>query len=88
MVSSKELNKNVRGGYYMSFNYSKLKGRIIEKYGTQRNFAREMNLSEKTLSSKLKNITSWKNDDISRACDLLEIPMEEIPVYFFEVEVQ
>lgn len=72
----------------MSFNYSKLKGRIIEKYGTQRNFAREMNLSEKTLSSKLKNITSWKNDDISRACDLLEIPMEEIPVYFFEVEVQ
>lgn len=72
----------------MSFNYSKLKGRIIEKYGTQRNFAREMNLSEKTLSSKLKNITSWKNDDISRACDLLEIPMEEIPVYFFEVKVQ
>ncbi|RAN53811.1 DUF739 domain-containing protein [Dolosigranulum pigrum] len=72
----------------MSFNYSKLKGRIIEKYGTQRNFAREMNLSEKTLSSKLKNVTSWKNDDISRACDLLEIPMEEIPVYFFEVEVQ
>ena len=72
----------------MSFNYSKLKGRIIEKYGTQRNFAREMNLSEKTLSSKLKNITSWKNDDISRACDLLEIPMEEMPVYFFEVEVQ
>ena len=78
----------MRGGYYMSFNYSKLKGRIIEKYGTRRNFAREMNLSEKTLSSKLKNITSWKNDDISRACDLLEIPMEEIPVYFFEVEVQ
>lgn len=72
----------------MSFNYSKLKGRIIEKYGTQRNFAREMNLSEKTLSSKLKNVTSWKNDDISRACDLLEIPIEEIPVYFFEVEVQ
>nr|DAJ67040.1 MAG TPA: Protein of unknown function (DUF739) [Caudoviricetes sp.] len=78
----------MRGGHYMSFNYSKLKGRIIEKYGTQRNFAREMNLSEKTLSSKLKNVTSWKNDDISRACDLLEIPMEEIPVYFFEVEVQ
>lgn len=72
----------------MSFNYSKLKGRIIEKYGTQRNFAREMDLSEKTLSSKLKNVTSWKNDDISRACDLLEIPIEEIPVYFFEVEVQ
>ena len=36
----------------MSFNYSKLRGRIIEKFGTQGCFARKLGVSERTLSLK------------------------------------
>lgn len=37
----------------MSFDYSKLRGRIVEKFGTQVNFAKAIKLSERTLSLKL-----------------------------------
>lgn len=72
----------------MSFDYSKLKGRIIEKYGTQGNFAEEMDMSQRTLSLKLNSTISWRNDDISKACELLDISKTDIPKYFFEVKVQ
>lgn len=39
----------------MAFNYDKLKGKIVEKYGTQRMFAKALQVSEKTLSLKLNN---------------------------------
>ena len=38
---------------YLAFNYSRLKGRIVEKFGNQKNFAKAMNWSEKTLSKKI-----------------------------------
>lgn len=37
----------------MSFNYSKLRGRIIEKFGTQGCFSKALGVSERTLSLKL-----------------------------------
>lgn len=37
----------------MAFDYSKLKGRIIEKYNSQSSFANAMEWSERTLSLKL-----------------------------------
>lgn len=69
----------------MSFNYSKLLGRIKEKVGTQSTFAELMGLSEKTLSMKLNNKNSWKQPEILKACELLDISSEEVFVYFFSV---
>ena len=41
--------------------YSKLNGAIIEKYGTQYNFAKAMNLSERSISLKLNGKVTWKD---------------------------
>lgn len=72
----------------MCFNYSKLLGRIVEKYGTQFNFSIAMGLSERTLSLKLNNKTPWKDFEILKAADLLKIPKREVHAYFFETKVQ
>ena len=39
----------------MMFNYDKLKGRIVEKFGTQMAFSKALGVSERTLSLKLNN---------------------------------
>ena len=52
----------------MSFNYSKLLGKIIEEYGTQYNFALALGLSERSLSLKLNNKVRWKDTDIKKSC--------------------
>lgn len=72
----------------MSYNYSKLNGRITEKFGTQAKFAEAMELSERSISLKLNNKVEWKQDEILRASKLLEFPQMEIPNYFFNLEVQ
>ena len=73
---------------YLSMDYSKLRGKIIEKYQTQGNFANEINLSERSLSLKLNGIIDWKQTEIVKAVDLLGIPMQEIDQYLFKTKVQ
>ena len=55
----------------MIFNYSKLRGRIIEIFGTQSEFAKAMNWSERTLSLKMSSKVLWKQTDILKALSLL-----------------
>lgn len=72
----------------MAFDYKNLIDRITEFYGTQYNFAKEMNLSERSLSLKLNNKVRWKDTEISKASSLLSIDEAEIPKYFFKQKVQ
>lgn len=72
----------------MSFDYSRLRGRIVEKYGCQGLFAREMGCSERTLSLKMNNLRTWTQRDIVKASKLLDIHEDEIQDYFFKQEVQ
>lgn len=72
----------------MAYNYNKLLGRIVEKYGTQAKFSEAIGLSEHTLSKKLNNQVHWKQSEISSACDLLCIKKEDIHDYFFTLMVQ
>lgn len=72
----------------LQYDYSKLKGRIIEKLGSQHKFAKSMSLTEKTISSKLNNEVFWKQNEISKACDILDIKEDEIKKYFFKLKVQ
>ena len=72
----------------MSFDYSKLAGRIKEKFGTQSKFALAMGLSERSLSLKINNGVSWKQTEILKASELLEIKKEQVYVYFFIEKVQ
>lgn len=72
----------------MAFNYSKLKGRIIEVFGSQSEFAKAMDWSERTLSLKLSGKVPWKQPDILKAISLLNLSELDIQEYFFTVEVQ
>ena len=72
----------------MSFNYSKLRGKIIEVFGTQSCFAVAMGWSERTLSLKLNGSRAWKQPDIGKALKLLHLNQENIAEYFFTPKVQ
>lgn len=69
----------------MPYNYAKLLGRIVEKVGTQSNFADRMGLSERTISLKLNGKVGWKQNEIAKACEVLAIHDHEIPSYFFSL---
>lgn len=72
----------------MAFDYSKLRGKIVEIFGTQSCFAVAMGWSERTLSLKLNGLRTWKQPDICKAVKLLRLTDGDIPVYFFTTEVQ
>ena len=72
----------------VKFDYSKLKGRIREIFDTQSAFAEAMGISAITLSAKLNNKVQWKSSEIDKACELLKIAKEEIPIYFFTPKVE
>ena len=67
------------------FSYSKLKGRIIEKCGTQRAFAELLGISECTLTSKLQGHTFFSQPEIYRAIQILDIKPSEVTLYFFTI---
>ncbi|MBO6293311.1 MAG: DUF739 family protein [Selenomonas sp.] len=72
----------------MSFNYAKLKGRIVEKYGSQAAFSKALGVSERTLSLKINNKIFFTQGEIKRASELLGIDMSNIDMYFFAQDVQ
>lgn len=72
----------------MAYDYRKLRGKIIEKYGTLKNFALEMQWSERTLSLKMNCKVFWKQPEITKAARLLEISSDEVIEYFFTQNVQ
>lgn len=68
----------------MSFNYSKLRGRIIEKYGTLTVFAEKLGASKQIVSRKMNGHVSFSQKDIVLWCDLLDIPAEEAGAFFLK----
>ena len=70
------------------FDYSKLKGRIMEKIGTQKAFAESMGWSERTTSLKLSRKIPWTQLDIEKAMEVLGLESNQIPEYFFNIKVQ
>ncbi len=67
----------------MSYDYSKLYGLIAEKCGTQAVFAEKIGLSERSVSLKLNGKIGWKQKEIAKICDVLDISPKNIPTYFF-----
>lgn len=70
------------------YDYGKLRGKIREVYGTQSAFAREIKVSDNTLSCKLNNYKDWKQEEIEDSIEKLGIPCECIPLYFFNKKVE
>lgn len=72
----------------MAFNYSKLRGRIKETYGSEKAFAEAMSLKPSSLSSRLNQGTSFSQSEIIKASFLLNIEKKGISDYFFAEDVQ
>lgn len=60
-----------------------LRGRIRARFSTQSAFAKALGMSECALSKKLNGHTEWTAGEIRKACEILNIPLNEIPLYFF-----
>ncbi len=73
----------------MDFDFSKLRGRIIEKFGSIKAFAKAYGLSSVTMSNKLNNKVVISPDDIVRMSSpkFLDIQPSEYHLYFFVVKV-
>lgn len=72
----------------MLFNFDKLTGLIVEKFKTKKNFSKSINLSERSVYLKLQGKVEFKPSEIDKACELLDIKIEDIPIYFFDKKVQ
>lgn len=72
------------------FDYRKLTGRIIEKFGTRKAFAEAIGISENSMSQKLSNKMAITTDDIKLWCqpEYLDIHCDRIGAYFFAPKVQ
>lgn len=69
------------------FDYSKLRGRIVEKFETQGKFALANQMSDRSMSLKLNNGIGLSQEEILKWCRMLEISKDDIPAYFFNEKV-
>ena len=67
----------------VNLDHSKLKGRIVERYGTQHRFAEAFGISIVQMSAKMRNRSSFSVRDILKICKMLEIPTSQIGDFFF-----
>lgn len=71
----------------VTFDYSKLRGKIVEKFRTQGGFARAIHMSDRSMSLKLNNGIGLSQSDIILWCNILDIETKDIPEYFFTEKV-
>ena len=67
----------------MSFNHSKLLGRMKECGYTQEKLAEAIKMNKSTLNQKLNNKSHFTADEMDAINSLLGISINEIGVYFF-----
>ena len=70
------------------YDYSKLRGRILEICGTVLEFSKQIGLSQRSISLKLNNKLYFKQNEIQKAVEILKIKDEDINLYFFTRKVQ
>lgn len=63
--------------------YGKLRERIKQVFGTIGAFAVALGKDRSTVSNKLNGLTPWDQREIEDTCRLLQIPLVEVPEYFF-----
>lgn len=79
----RKLNKEVNHLSIIVFDYSKLRGRIREKCGTNSKFAAELGCSDNTLSAKLNHLSEFDQSEIVKSINILDLSVKDIPTYFF-----
>lgn len=68
----------------MAKTYNRIRGRIVEIFGSQREFAKAIGLSEQSVTAKLNGRTDLSQDDILKWSEALRLEATDIGSYFFE----
>lgn len=82
-----EFRKSERKRGETMFDYSKLRGRIIEQGMTNADVAAACEISKGTFSQKINNHSEFTQDEIVAICDILRIPRTSVHDYFFTAKV-
>ena len=72
----------------MAWDYSKLKGKIKEVYGTQDNFAKAIGISRVSLSLRLNNNLEFSQNEIARALLALDADQSQLIDFFYTPKAQ
>ena len=67
----------------MQKTFPKLRGRIVEKFGSQSAFAEALKTTDVTVVNKLNGKSSFSLEDIVNWCNTLDITKDEVGSYFF-----
>lgn len=75
----------MKGDRKMEYDYSKLRGRIVEKFGTIRAFAKAYGISYVSMSAKLNGRVAISPKDIDKMStpEMLDIQPCDYHLYFF-----
>lgn len=65
------------------FDYSLLQTHIDMKYGGLKKFAKEIGVSLEHAFNLMNHVENWTMEEMNKACDVLRISHEFIPVIFF-----
>lgn len=78
-----------KGVAIMVFDFSKLDGKITEKYGNRKKFCTAINMKQAALSSRMNNKVPFRPEEIILICSpiVLDIPHTNIGEYFFRLKV-
>lgn len=69
------------------FDTSKLRGRMIEKFGSQTGFCEVTKHSTSFVSQYLNGKTDLDQNTIDKWVELLDVAVEDIPAFFFTKKV-
>ena len=68
------------------FDYSELRGIIRAKFGTQENYAKAIGISTTSLHERLSNKVPFRQTEIVRTKQLLNLSVERLAEIFFTVK--
>lgn len=67
----------------LGFEYRKLRGRIVEKYGTFNAFFEKLTITNIQASKKINGRAGFSQKDIVEWCGLLEIDLKDVGQFFY-----
>lgn len=67
----------------LDYSYAKLRGRIVEKYGTVAAFAKSIDRSMNSVSKKLNGRGGFNQQDMVAWAEALDIEVADYGDYFF-----
>ena len=67
--------------------YRKLRGRIVEKYGTLDSFYEKLNISSVQASKKINGRAGFSQADVVEWSGLLDIDLKDVGPFFYATNV-